>query len=77
MGHIRDVWERMSKGDMGPLVGDFPETTKGTGTGDGTTPDGRVLTERQRQALRKFFHDQYGRYPLTEYEFQQWLQDNW
>ncbi len=35
------------------------------------------LTEQQRRMLMKFFHQQYGRYPQSEYEFQQWLCNNW
>lgn len=53
----------------------------GPGTGDGnspvTTPDGRPLTEQQLQMLMRYFHDQYRRYPLTQYEFSQWLRENW
>lgn len=47
-----------------------------SGTGPGSGPPGS-LTEHQRQMLMKFFHQQYGRYPQSEYEFQQWLRDNW
>jgi hypothetical protein len=86
MGLIRDwlrnmgeIWEGMAEGDPGAFIG-LPRHGKGTGTGHGGTGEGGMpssLTEHQRQMLNRFFHQQYGRYPLTEFEFQQWLRDNW
>lgn len=76
MGEIRDMWRRMSAGDPSAFMG-LPEKT-GTGhsgTGDGGPPDS--LTAHQRDKLMQFFHQQYGRYPQSEYEFQQWLKHNW
>jgi hypothetical protein len=68
---MKDMWERMSKGDPTAFLG-LPKT--GTGA---STPEGNVLTERERQMLMRFFHEQYGRYPVTDFEFQNWLRDNW
>lgn len=71
-----DTWSGMAQGDAGSFIG-LPKSGKGTGTGDVSTPDGSVLTEHQRQMLMRFFHQHYDRYPVTEFEFQQWLRDNW
>ncbi len=86
MGFIRDcldemgeTWHRMSEGDPGAFIG-IGERSTGTGTGHGGTGGGGApgsLTEDQRRKLMRFFHQQYGRYPQSEYEFQQWLRDNW
>ena len=86
MGLIRDwldemseTWHRMSEGDLGAFIG-IPGRSTGTGTGSSGTGDGGApgsLTEHQRRMLNTFFHRQYGRYPQTEYEFQQWLRANW
>ncbi len=35
------------------------------------------LTDVKSRRLNTCFHRQYGRYPQTEYEFQQWLRNNW
>jgi hypothetical protein len=71
-----DMWGRMSAGDPTAFLG-LP--SQHTGTGSGTGPGGPPgsLTDHQRQMLMRFFHQQYGRYPQSEYEFQQWLRDNW
>jgi hypothetical protein len=66
-----DTWDGMARGEASAFMG-VPKF--GTGTG---TPDGSVLTEHQSQMLMRFFHKQYGRYPITEFEFRQWLRDNW
>jgi hypothetical protein len=73
-----DAWGRIEKGDIRPedLIG-VPRTEEQIGTGHGSLPDGSILTEYQRQKLMRFFHERYGRYPLTEFEFDQWLRDNW
>lgn len=71
-----DTWSRMAQGDPKSFMG-VPESGEGTGTGHVSTPDGSVLTADQRQMLNRFFHQHYGRYPVTEFEFQQWLRDNW
>jgi len=83
-----DVWDRMAQGDPGAFIG-LPETgTSHCCTPDGRTlstpdgsvwgtPDGNALNERQLLKLMEFFHQQYGRYPLTAFEFQQWLRANW
>lgn len=90
MGLLRDwinemgsTWNGMAEGDAGSFIG-VPQKTRGTGTGHGgtgtghsSTPDVNALSVRQKKMLRNFFHEQYGRYPLTEFEFQQWLEDNW
>ena len=73
---MSDTWGGMAQGDAGSFIG-LPKSSKGTGTGHGSTPDGSVLTEHQRQMLTRFFHQHYGRYPVTEFEFQQWLRVNW
>lgn len=73
MGEIRDMWKRMSAGDPAAFMG-LPEKT-GHGTGDGGPPES--LTKDQQDKLMQFFHQQYKRYPLSEYEFQQWLKHNW
>jgi hypothetical protein len=91
MGLIRDylkevgeTWDSMAKGDflpfMKPTRKGSPGTGPGsTGTGPGSTGSGTGsdLSERQRQTLSRLFHQHYGRYPQTEYEFQAWLRDNW
>ena len=80
MAALRDIWRRMAAGDdPGVWIG-LPEKGKGTGpgfpgTGEGGPPDS--LTEEQKRKLMKFFHEHYGRYPLSDYEFRQWLRDNW
>ena len=78
-----NTWRGMSQGDAGSFIG-VPKSGKGTGTGSGgtgtghtSTPDGAVLTEHQEQMLMRFFHQHYGRYPVSQFEFQQWLRDNW
>lgn len=83
MGLIRDwikemgdMWRRAEQGDASAFIG-LPRPAGKTGTGSGATPDGSVLTEAQHRMLTRVFHESYGRYPLSEYEFQQWLRDNW
>ncbi len=91
IGTMGDTWSGMAHGDPNAFLGlPGPGGPSGTGhvttrvgtggssgTGHGTTPEGSVLTERQRDKLNEFFHNKYGRYPVTEYEFQQWLRANW
>lgn len=87
MGLIRDwvnemggMWGRMGQGEAGAFIG-LPKPQQGTGHAGGTghvpPQPPNALTEKQRQMLNRFFHQQYGRYPISEYEFQQWLRDNW
>jgi hypothetical protein len=78
-----DTWRGMAEGDAGSFIG-VPKSGKrtetrsrGTGTGHVSTPDGSVLNEYQRQMLMNFFHQHYNRYPLSEFEFQQWIRANW
>ena len=71
-----ETWDGMAQGDAGAFMG-LPRAPKGTGTGHGTTPEGIEMTAGQRQILDRLFHDQYGRFPQSEYEFQTWLQSSW
>lgn len=76
---VKETWEGMVEGDPRAFMG-LPRQGTGsgmTGTGPGTPPSTERLTDRQRQMLMRFFHDHYGRYPVSEFEFQQWLRDNW
>lgn len=82
MGLLRDwisemgnTWNGMADGKAESFLGVPQKTRRGPGTGHPSTPG--ALTQHQKKMLKKFFHDQYGRYPLTEFEFQQWLEDNW
>jgi len=80
-----NTWSGMAQGDPRSFMGTGTGHGGGTGTGHGggtgtghtTTPDGTVLGAPQRQKLMHFFHQNYGRYPISEFEFQQWLHDNW
>jgi hypothetical protein len=82
MGKIRDHFPELARTFKGMAAGDpgaFYGVPGDTGTGDGNikgTGDGS-LTKEQEQKLMRFFHQQYGRYPQTEFEFQNWLRDNW
>jgi hypothetical protein len=83
MGLVRDwiremgnTWDGMSQGNAASFMG-VPQSGGGTGTGHGSTPDGIPMTQGQRQILNQLFHDQYGRFPISEHEFQQWLQASW
>lgn len=40
-------------------------------------PGSGTLTPHQKKLLLQLFHQQYGRYPLTEFEYEQWLAANW
>ena len=89
LNEMGDMWDRMSQGDATAFLGlprqgtgpggTGPGRTSGPGTGPGGAPAGPPgnLTENQRQKLMQFFHQQYNRFPQTEYEFQQWLRANW
>lgn len=88
INEMGEVWDRMAQGDPRAFIGLPPAGTSDFSTPDGRdlstpdgndwgTPDGDVLTERQLARLMEFFHQQYGRYPLTAFEFQQWLRANW
>ena len=70
MGQIREQWKRMATegGDWKTWIG-IPKSPP-------ATPP-QPLTEKERQMLNTWFHDDYGRYPVSDYEFQQWLRDNW
>src|SRR5207248_5165289 len=56
----------------------LPSPTTGTGTGSGTGGTGtggcpplESLTKQQRFKLEEFFHREHGRFPVSEFEFQQ------
>lgn len=77
MGMIRnmlnetgEMWHRMAAGDPRAFMG-LPSS----GTGDGGPPSS--LTAQQRQTLMQCFHRQYGCYPQSDYQFQQWLRYHW
>ncbi len=51
---------------------------QGGAIGTGSSGTGHTaLTPHQRKMLLQLFHQQYGRYPLTEFEYDQWLEANW
>lgn len=82
------VWEGMAKGDPGSFIG-VPSTGTGSGgTGDGNlrgTGDGAGfmgtgpggLPQEARLKLEQCFHDQYNRYPHSQYEFETWIRHHW
>ena len=87
LDEMGEMWHRMAAGDPLAFMG-LPAHSTGTGhggtghggtghrgTGDGGPPTS--MTAHQRQMLNRFFHQQYGRYPVSDYEFQQWLRDHW
>ncbi len=86
MGELQDMWKRMSAGDPLAFLGQPAPTQPSparpvqprpvpANTGDGTPPNS--LTQHEREILEKFYHQQYGHYPESEYQFQTWLKHNW
>lgn len=78
---VGETWDAMSKGNFLPFMPDRNSTGDGTpdGTGDGT-PNGTGsggLSARHRQLLEEYFHTLYGRYPISEHEFQTWIRNHW
>ena len=72
LDEMGDMWGRMAEGDPDAFIGQPARPGGGKGP-----PPANSLTENQRRMLMRFFHQQYGRYPQSEFEFQQWLRDNW
>jgi hypothetical protein len=84
MGKISDMFQNYAAGfaqNNKESIFGIPSSTTGTGTGGGGTgpgcPPPESLTKQQRFKLEEFFHKEYGRFPASEYEFQQWLKHNW
>ena len=86
MGLIKDwihemgsTWSGMAQGDTNAFLG-LPSTGHSNSGHQGGTPGTghpNTLTAQQKKMLMQLFHQQYGRYPLTEFEYDQWLAANW
>ena len=69
MGRLQKLWESMASGRW------FEQVGQGQWPGAGGPP--QSLTEEQQRMFMRWFHEDYGRYPVSEYEFRQWLHENW
>lgn len=80
MNEMGNTWEGMKVGDPNSFMGTGPaggaKAVRGTGNGH-KTPDGHAITPAQEEKLMEFYHKQYGEYPASAYQFQQWLRKNW
>jgi hypothetical protein len=89
MGKISDMMQKYAQGfaegnkesifgiPPGKGTGPGHEGTGGApgGTGRGGPPENP--TGQLRFRLEELFQREYGRFPASEYEFQQWLKHNW
>jgi hypothetical protein len=64
-------------GHQGGFPGTGHPNTGHQGGQPNTGQPGAMLTPQQKKMLLQLFHQQYGRFPLTEFEYDQWLAANW
>ncbi|HXU34245.1 MAG TPA: hypothetical protein VN851_27040 [Thermoanaerobaculia bacterium] len=89
IAEMGSTWSGMAQGDANAFLG-LPSTPQSTGhsntghlggqpgTGSPNTGHpGGTLTAPQKKMLMQLFHQQYGRYPVSEFEYDQWLAANW